>query len=113
MAAPTSGKTRRRGTFEFLRNQNLVDLIEPFIGPEIACNAVSHVRPKMPSTDVIFHQDAVFTTQQAKGILQVTVWIPLVESTEENGCLQVQPRVHQRRMVYWRYGQEPAPDRAG
>ena len=103
---PDIGETRRRGTFEFLRNQNLVDLIEPFIGPEIACNAVSHVRPKMPSTDVIFHQDAVFTTQEAKGILQVTVWIPLVESTEENGCLQVQPRVHQRRMVYWRYGQD-------
>ncbi len=103
---PDIGETRRRGTFDFLRNQNLVDLIEPFIGPEITCNAVSHVRPKMPSTDVIFHQDAVFTTQQAQGILQVTVWVPLVEATEENGCLQVQPRVHQQRMVYWSYGQD-------
>ena len=60
----------------------------------------------MPSTDVIFHQDAVFTTQQAQGILQVTVWVPLVEASEENGCLQVQPRVHQQRMVYWSYGQD-------
>ena len=103
---PDIGATRRRGTFEFLRNQHLVDLIEPFIGSEIACNAVSHVRPKMPSTDVGFHQDAMFTTEEAQGILQVTVWVPLVESTPENGCLQVQPRVHQRRMVYWSWGRD-------
>ncbi|NKB67956.1 MAG: mitomycin antibiotic biosynthesis protein [Candidatus Latescibacteria bacterium] len=103
---PDFGVTRRQGTFDFLRNQNLVDLIEAFIGPEITCNAVSHVRPKMPSTDVAFHQDAVFTTQQAQGILQVTVWIPLVDATPENGCLQVQPRIHQQRMVYWAYGKD-------
>ena len=57
------GPTRRRGVFEFLRNKSLLDLIEPFIGPEMTCNAISHMRPKMPGTDVAFHQDAVFTTQ--------------------------------------------------
>ena len=103
---PDIGATRQRGTFEFLRNQHLVDLIEPFIGPEITCNAVSHVRPKLPATDVGFHQDAVFTTQEAQGILQVTVWVPLVEVTAENGCLQVQPRVHQQGLVYWSYGRD-------
>ena len=30
----------------FLRNARLVDLIEPFIGPEIACNPVSYIRPR-------------------------------------------------------------------
>ena len=103
---PDIGITRRRHTFEFLRNQNLVDLIEAFIGPEITCNPVSHVRPKMPSTDVAFHQDAVFTTREAQGILQVTVWMPLVEATEENGCLQVLPRIHQQRIVYWSYSRD-------
>ena len=106
---PDIGFTRRRATFEFLRNKNLVDVIEPFIGPEISCNPVSHVRPKLPSTDVPFHQDAVFTTQEAKDILQVTVWLPLVQSTEENGCLQVQPRVHAQRIVYWTYTKDLPP----
>ena len=55
---------------------------------------------------MIFHQDAVFTTQEAKGILQVTVWIPLVDVDEENGCLEVQPRVHQEQVVYWSYGKD-------
>jgi len=103
---PDIGFTRQRGTFDFLRNERLVDLIEPFIGPEITCNAVSHIRPKLPATDVVFHQDAVFTTPEARGVLQVTVWVPLVEATEENGCLQVQPRVHQQQMVYWSYGRD-------
>ena len=102
---PDIGFTRRRNTFGFLRNQHLVDLIEPFIGPEISCNPVSHIRPKMPSTDVPFHQDAIFTTQEAQGILQVTVWIPLIDVNEENGCLEVQPRVHQQRVVYWSFGE--------
>lgn len=102
---PDIGFTRRRNTFDFLRNARLVDLIEPFIGPEIACNPVSHIRPKMPSTDVPFHQDAIFTTQEAKDILQVTVWIPLIDVNEENGCLEVQPGVHRERTVYWSFGQ--------
>jgi ectoine hydroxylase-related dioxygenase (phytanoyl-CoA dioxygenase family) len=100
---PDIGVTRRRDTFEFLRNDRLVDAIEPFVGPEITWNPVSHIRPKMPGTDVMFHQDAVFTTQEAKDILQVTVWLPLVPSTEDNGCLQVMPGVHEQRMVYWTY----------
>ncbi len=103
---PDIGNTRRRAAFDFLRNQHLVDVIEPFIGPEISCNPVSHVRPKMPGTDVVFHQDAIFTTQEAKDILQVTVWIPLVAATPENGCLQIQPRVHRERTVYWNFGQD-------
>lgn len=103
---PDIGETRQPNTFSFLRNQNLVDLIEAFVGPEITCNPVSHIRPKMPATDVTFHQDAVFTTQEAKDILQVTVWIPLVEATEENGCLQVLPRVHQQRILYWSYNKD-------
>ena len=70
---PDIGVTRRRDTFEFLRNDRLVHAIEPFVGPEITWNPVSHIRPKMPGTDVMFHQDAVFTTQEAKDILQVTV----------------------------------------
>ncbi len=103
---PDIGETRQRGTYEFLRNKNLVDIIEPFIGPEITCNAVSHVRPKLPDTDVIFHQDAIFTSEPARGILQVTVWVPIVDATVENGCLQVQPTLHERRQVYWNYNRD-------
>ena len=107
------GATRRPATFEFLRNKNLVDAIEPFIGPEISCNAVSHMRPKMPGEEVPFHQDAVFTTQDALNNLQITVWLPLMDVDEENGCLQVRPGVHKSKTIYWAYGSDlPKDDEA-
>jgi hypothetical protein len=100
------GATRRRDTFEFLRNTNLLDAIEPFVGPELTCNAISHMRPKMPREDVGFHQDAVFTTQEAHHILQLTVWLPLMDVDEENGCMQVRPGIHKRKKVFWQYGRD-------
>lgn len=103
------GATRRRGTFEFLSNERLLDLVEGFVGPEIACNSITHVRPKLPSDKsrernsnvAPWHQDAVFTTMEAHHILQLTVWLPLCDATEENGCLQIRPGVHNQRTVYW------------
>jgi len=104
------GATRRRGTFEFLRNPRLLDLAEGFIGPEIDCNSITHVRAKLPtdksrereSNVAPWHQDAIFTTMEAHHILQLTVWLPLCDATEENGCLQISPGVHAERIVYWR-----------
>ena len=43
------GQARPRGTFEFMRNGNLLDLVEGFVGPEISCNSISHIRAKLPS----------------------------------------------------------------
>ena len=72
--------------------------------------AITHVRPQLPtdasrereSNVAPWHQDAIFTTMDAHHILQLTVWLPLCDATEENGCLQVSPGVHEERVVYWR-----------
>ena len=34
--------------FTFLSNGNLLDLVEPLVGPEITCNPIQHVRAKPP-----------------------------------------------------------------
>ena len=34
------------------------------------------------------------------------MWLLLVRATEENGCLQVMPGVHNDRIVYWAYGRD-------
>jgi hypothetical protein len=39
---------RGKAVFDFLRNDNLLDLVEGIVGPEIACSPVQHVRAKMP-----------------------------------------------------------------
>ena len=98
-----------------MRNPNLLDLVEGFIGPEIACNAISHVRAKLPSDEAEnkgsniapWHQDAIFTTPEARELFVLTVWFPLTEATADNGCLQLCPGVHRRGTVYWSLDSQP------
>ena len=36
---------RGRACFEFLRNPNLINLVEGLVGPEITCSPIQHVLP--------------------------------------------------------------------
>jgi phytanoyl-CoA hydroxylase len=105
---------RGRASFEFLGNDNLLDLIEGLVGPEITCSPIQHVRPKLPSgltpsgSDahvVPWHQDAGVTWEEADPYFILTVWLPLVPSTQENGCLEIIPRTHGRGL--WQHHSKP------
>ena len=103
---------RTQAIFEFLRNQNLLDIIEGILGPEITCSPIQHVRCKLPAslwdgTDSYkapWHQDAQVHTEDADPHFILTVWIPLCDTDEQNGCLQVIPKGHQSSTVYWSQG---------
>src|SRR6185295_18282150 len=43
---------------------------------------------------VPWHQDSGYFEPYCDRSLILTVWVPLVDATEENGCLQLIPRVH-------------------
>jgi ectoine hydroxylase-related dioxygenase (phytanoyl-CoA dioxygenase family) len=103
---------RGKATFDFLRNERLVQLIEGVLGPEIICSPIQHVRAKLPS-DLArgrnshvapWHQDAQVHTEEADPHFILTVWIPLCDATPENGCLRIIPRVHRGETVYWSEG---------
>jgi len=94
---------RGAATFAFLRHPKLLDLAEAFVGPEVICSPIQHVRPKLPSgltprgSDphvVHWHQDAGVTWEEADPHFILTMWIPLVDATLENGCLRVLPSVY-------------------
>lgn len=99
---------RGRAIFDFLRNDHLMDLVEGLVGPEISCNPIQHLRPKMPSTTAKtpnthvagWHQDAAVMREEADPIAVLTVWIPMCEATVENGCMQVIPRVVGKGMLH-------------
>jgi phytanoyl-CoA hydroxylase len=118
---------RLRGVFDFLRNERLLDLVEGIVGPEITCSPIQHARAKLPesvlqhasasdeasrtqltamvSENVApWHQDAQVHLEVADPHPIVTVWVPLVDATRENGCLQLIADVHQQRTVYWSDG---------
>lgn len=96
---------RGAASFEFLRNDNLLDLVECFVGQEITCSPIQHIRAKLPtdlavdstaeSTHVApWHQDAGVTWEEADPYFILTVWIPFVDAGPDNGCLQIVPRAH-------------------
>ncbi|MEZ4620482.1 MAG: phytanoyl-CoA dioxygenase family protein [Caldilineaceae bacterium] len=99
---------RGRAMFAFLHHPMVLDLAEALIGPELICSPIQHVRPKLPSgltprgSDphvVHWHQDAGVAWAEADPYFILTMWIPLVDATPENGCLRVVPGVHQAGLL--------------
>ena len=95
-------KLRAKAAFAFLRNDTLLDMIEAFVGPEITCSPIQHMRAKIPTRTASsginrhvlpWHQDAGVTWEEADDEFILTVWLPLTRADETNGCLQVMPGV--------------------
>ncbi|HEY8667487.1 MAG TPA: phytanoyl-CoA dioxygenase family protein, partial [Tepidisphaeraceae bacterium] len=83
--------------FELIRNSKLLDVAEQMCGPELIASAVYRLRPKVPQNDygaVPWHQDSGYLEPYCDNTLMLTVWLPLVDATVENGCMWVMPRVH-------------------
>ena len=94
---------RGRATFDFLRNDNLLDAVEGLVGGEITCNPIQHIRAKVPGRasssgfyNVPWHQDMAVTWDEADNSNIVTCWLALVDATVENGCMEVLPGVWRR-----------------
>jgi hypothetical protein len=98
--------------FNMLRSESLMDCVEQLIGGEILSNPIQHVRIKPPEwmfpadftkgglvgqTD--WHQDQGVALPEVDETDMLTVWLAITDATEENGCLCVVPRSHQKGMV--------------
>ena len=99
---------RGKASFGFLRNKKLMAIVASIVGPEVTCSPIQHIRAKLPmgltpggadAHVAPWHQDAGVTWNDADPYFILTVWIPLVEATEENGCLQIIPRAHGRGLL--------------
>jgi hypothetical protein len=95
-------EARLPAALEFMENKNLLDAVESLIGPEITCSPIQHIRAKPPETvggrgtgffNVPWHQDAGVTWEEADDSDIITCWVPLVDATVENGCMEVLPGV--------------------
>ena len=80
-------------------NERLLNVVEQLIGPNIAGNPVWNLRTKTPhnvATVVPWHQDNGYLDGTALRTLMPTAWIPLIDATVENGCMQVVSGGHQK-----------------
>jgi len=96
-----SWRDRLPGYYQLMCNPKILDAVESLLGPEIFANPVYNVRPKVPKVAagiVPWHQDKSYWPD-AKASPVLTVWIPIVDATLENGCLHIIPRTHTRRVL--------------
>ncbi len=95
---------------DFLLSDEVADLVEPIVGPNIALWS-SHFICKDPFTGraTPWHEDSAYWVGRFDGYDNiVTVWLALDRSTRENGCMRVIPGSH-----FNGFSQYERVDRAG
>ncbi len=79
--------------FEWLFADEVLDLVEPIIGPDIVLFSSHFIsKPAGAGKRVPWHEDASYWKQMISPIEVVTVWLAIDDSTAENGCMYVIPR---------------------
>ncbi|WP_270888805.1 phytanoyl-CoA dioxygenase family protein [Pedococcus sp. 5OH_020] len=87
---------RDQRLLEFLLSDEVLDVVEPLVGPDIAL-WTSHFISKEPKVGraTPWHEDSAFWNGRLSEYDRiVTVWLALSPSTRENGCMRVIPGTH-------------------
>jgi len=98
-----SWRDRLPGYFDLMKNPKVLDAVTSLIGDELFANPVYNTRPKIPKVAagaVPWHQDKSYWPG-ANANPVITVWIPIVDANEVNGCLHIKPKTHRKRVLKW------------
>ncbi len=84
---------------EWLLADEVLDLVEPLIGPDIALFASSCLNKlETVGKSVPWHEDASYWKPLAANRIEaVTLWLAVDPSTTANGCMRVIPGSHRQR----------------
>jgi chlorinating enzyme len=81
--------------FEWLFSDEVLDLVEPILGPDIALWSSHFIcKPKGDGRRVPWHEDSAYWGDRLKPMEVVTVWLAIDPSTKQNGCMSVIPGTH-------------------
>ncbi len=81
--------------FRYLTDSRVLDVIEDFIGPNIALWSSHFIaKPKGDGKAVPWHTDGAYWHQRLKPMHVITLWLAVDESCVENGCMRVIPGTH-------------------
>jgi hypothetical protein len=79
--------------FDWLFSDEVLDLVEPIIGPDIALFSSHFIcKPKGNGKRVPWHEDSFYWNSMIAPMQVVTVWLAIDASTQENGAMLVIPR---------------------
>ena len=96
------GKLKTEGMFAVIAHPAILDIVESLIGPEILAHPQFNIRPKLPNQDtsvVPWHQDLGYLQYDASETFMINFWIPLVDATVENGCMEVIAESHKAPLI--------------
>ena len=100
-----SFSTFGREFYDLYTLPGILDVLGLILGPEVSNLGSPALRTKLPGslvTSFPWHQDSQYVDQSTIGkkekhtahLHMVTVWVPLVEATVDNGCCWVMPGSH-------------------
>lgn len=79
--------------FEWLFADELLDLVEPIVGPDIALFSSHFIcKPRGNGKRVPWHEDTFYWKGMMSPIDVCTLWLAIDPSTRANGCMKVIPR---------------------
>jgi Phytanoyl-CoA dioxygenase (PhyH) len=81
--------------FDWLLADEVLDLVEPLIGPDIALWTSHFIcKPAGTGKRVPWHEDSAYWGKVLDPMDVVTVWLAIDPSTPGNGCMRVIPGTH-------------------
>jgi ectoine hydroxylase-related dioxygenase (phytanoyl-CoA dioxygenase family) len=81
--------------FEWLFAEEVLDLVQPIIGPDIALWSSHFIcKPKGDGKRVPWHEDSAYWKGRLEPMTVCTVWLAIDPSTKQNGCMYVIPATH-------------------
>ena len=88
--------------FHLICHPVILDSLESLLGAEIAWTGSYVTRLKLPRNEgsvFPWHQDSQYYGQATQHLHVVSLWIPLVDVAEDNGCLYVIPGSHKWNLL--------------
>ncbi|PCJ62089.1 MAG: phytanoyl-CoA dioxygenase [Planctomycetota bacterium] len=87
---------RDAALFEWLFADEILDLVEPILGPDIVLYSSHFIcKPAKNGMRVPWHEDSSYWGSRLTPMEVVTVWLAMDDSNEKNGCMRVIPGTHQ------------------
>lgn len=89
-----------RELFDLVQCSSIVETLAPLLGPDFMFTGGYQLRAKQPTryhdrlTVFPWHQDTQYYGMHTQHLHIVTVWIPLADVNEQNGCLWFIPGSH-------------------
>ena len=88
--------------FNLITHPRMLAAAGSLLGSEEIVASAYRIRPKLPNFGrgvVPWHQDSGYLSEHCDEDLIITCWVPFVDATAENGCMQILPRTHRGRVA--------------